>query len=149
VGVPGDSQGVAGRLPGVPEESRGSPGEAETPSELPKGSTGVLPGRPRLRKVWFSLGNTMFSRNQQIVPGARPRLPRGSLGGVKGGFQGTWGVPGALLGRLGGLQGPPRLPRCFPMVSRTPPEGSQGSPRVPPCPPKGSQEPPRGPTRIP
>ncbi len=143
------SRGVAGGFPGVPEEPRGSPEEVEAPLELPKGSTGVLPGRPRLRKVRFSSGNTMFSRNQQIVPGARPRLPRGSFGGVEGGLRGTRGVPGALLGRLGGVQGPLRLPRCFPMVSRASPEGSQGSPRGPPWPPKGSQGPPRGPQGSP
>ena len=55
-------------------------------------------GSGHSQNVWFSSGNTTFSRNQEVVPGARPRLPRGSLGGVEGCLRWTRGVPGALLG---------------------------------------------------
>ena len=52
--------GGAGGRPGGPEEARGSTEEAEAPSKLPKGSSGVLPGCPRRRNVRFSSGNTVF-----------------------------------------------------------------------------------------
>ncbi len=162
-GVLGVSRGVTGRLPGVPEESRGSPEEAEAPSKLPKGSPGELPGCPRLQNIRCSLGNNLFFKNKQIVPGARPRLPWGSLGGVEGCLRGTGRVPGGLLGSLGerdggvwgylggplGALGGPQEPWGSSHGLPRDPEIHPPSPGDPPRTPKSSLSPTLGPRMIP
>ena len=107
-GVPGSPRGLTGGRRWTPRTSRVPrvPEDAEAPSKVPKGSPGVLPGCPRLQNVRFSLRKySFFSGNRKILPGARPRLPWGSLRNVEGCLRETWPPPGDCWDAWGNVGG--------------------------------------------
>ncbi len=157
--------------PESPRSHAGPRRRPRPPRSSREAPPGCFPDAPGFKTEGFPKEIQCSSINQQIVPGARPRLPGGSLGGVVGCLRETWGVPGGLLGHSGGGRVPrgspaaspwtpehsPRAPRDhrgsrhgLPRVPKRHPGDPQGSPENPkraPETPQESQRPPKAPPR--